>query len=380
MIRLSRSDIGDAEQQAVMAVMQNGYLGMGGQVNALEQELTAFLGGGREVVCVNTGTSALHLALQACSLGPGDEVLVPSLTYVASFQAVTATGATPVACDIDDQTLTLDPEDMRRRVSAKTKAVMPVHYASGLGRLDEVYRIAEEQGLRVVEDAAHAFGCRHEGRLVGSFGDVACFSFDGIKNITCGEGGAVVTSDAEVAERVRNARLLGVEKDTEKRFEGKRSWDFDVTAQGWRYHMSDLMAAIGRVQLQRFPDFAAQRVALAKTYDALLHGRNDVRALQLDYGPIVPHIYPIRVAADQRDALREHLEDDGIQTGLHYKPNHLLSFFQEAEAPGAATSDYPVSEQVFSEILTLPLHTLMSEDDVRAICNSLERFFSNRDD
>lgn len=229
MIRLSQSDVGEDEMQAVMKVLEKGFLGMGPEVQAFEQELTAFIGGAREVVCVNTGTASLHLAVQACGLGPGDEVLLPSLTYVASFQAVSATGATPVACDIDGDSLTLDPRDMEKRITPRTKAVMPVHYASGLGRLDEVYRIAQKHGLRVIEDAAHAFGCERNGERVGSFGDVACFSFDGIKNITSGEGGAVVTGDREVAERVRNARLLGVEKGTEQRFKGNRSWDFDST-------------------------------------------------------------------------------------------------------------------------------------------------------
>ncbi len=374
MIRLSRSDIGEAEQQAVMAVMQKGFLGMGAEVQALEQELAAFLGGSRQAVCVNTGTSALHLAVQACGIGPGDEVLIPSLTYVASFQAVTATGATAVACDVDDATLTLDPEAMRRGITSRTRAVMPVHYASGTGNLDAVYRIAQEHNLRVIEDAAHAFGCLHNDQLVGTFGDVVCFSFDGIKNITCGEGGAVVTEDESVAERVRNARLLGVEKDTEMRFEGKRSWDFDVTAQGWRYHMSDLMAAIGRVQLQRFPDFAKTRVALARAYEEGLRGHNHIRSLGLNYGPVVPHIYPIRVDAKLRDGLRKQLEQDGVQTGLHYMPNHLLTLFKNPNAQAQAAC--PVAEEVFSEILTLPLHTLMTEDDVKMICASIERYFS----
>ena len=373
MIRLSRSDIGEAERQAVLSVMRKGYLGMGGEVRSFEEELSEFLGGEHQVVCVNTGTAALHLALQACDLGPGDEVLLPSFTYVASFQAVTATGASPVACDIEPQSLTLDPDEVRRRITSRTKAIMAVHYASGPGRLEELYEVAEQHGLRVVEDAAHAFGCCVGNRLVGSFGDLVCFSFDGIKNITSGEGGAVVTRDEAAAERIRNARLLGVEKDTEKRYEGQRSWEFDVTTQGWRYHMSDLMAAIGRAQLRRFPEFAAHRVILAKTYDHLLQGSDHVRVLGLDYGPVVPHIYPIRVAGGLRDALRLHLENEGIQTGLHYKPNHLLSFFRQQNVQ---VQERPISDQVFAEIMTLPLHTLMSRDDVKVICETVERFFS----
>src|SRR5450759_1400654 len=207
---------------------------------------TQFIGGNRQVICVNTGTAALQLAVQACGIGRGDDVLVPTLTFVSCFQAVSATGATPVACEVLRDNGCLDPEDAARRITAHTKAIMPVHYASGAGKLYDVYALAKKHGLRVIEDAAHAFGGTRNGARVGATGDVVCFSFDGIKNITSGEGGAVVTSDAAVANRIKDARLLGVEKDTEKRYTGKRSWEFDVTAQGWRYHMSNVFAALGR--------------------------------------------------------------------------------------------------------------------------------------
>jgi dTDP-4-amino-4,6-dideoxygalactose transaminase len=213
---------------------------------------------------VVNGTAALQLALQAAGIWQGDEVLVQSLTYVASFQAISATGARPVACDVDAETLCLDWRDAEKRLTPRTKAVMPVHYAGGVGALDEIYAFAEKYGLRVIEDAAHAFGTEYQGKKVGEFGDIVCFSFDGIKNITSGEGGCIVTNDEEVLRKVRDARLLGVEKDTEKRFSGGRSWEFDVTAQGWRYHMSNIMAAIGLEQLKRFPENASQRQVLAK--------------------------------------------------------------------------------------------------------------------
>jgi dTDP-4-amino-4,6-dideoxygalactose transaminase len=167
--------------------------------------------------------------LQAIGVGVGDEVLVPTLTYVATFQAVSACGAIPVACDVRRADGLLDLEDAARRITPRTKAVMPVHYASFPGDLDALYAFAERHGLRVVEDAAHAFGCEYKGRRIGSFGDVACFSFDGIKNITSGEGGAIVSSDPEIIARAMDARLLGVIKDSEKRYAGERSWEFDVS-------------------------------------------------------------------------------------------------------------------------------------------------------
>jgi dTDP-4-amino-4,6-dideoxygalactose transaminase len=308
------------------------------------------------VVCVNNGTAAVHLAVQACGLGPGDEVLVPTLTFVATFQAVSATGATPVACDVKAESGGIDVDDAARRITERTRAILPVHYASGMGDLDRIYALAAEHKLRVIEDAAHAFGCTYDDRKVGSFGDVVCFSFDGIKNITAGEGGAVVTGDPVVAERIKDARLLGVQKDTEKRYSGSRSWEFDVVEQGWRYHMSDVFAAVGRAQLRRFePEFRPARVRLARRYAELVSRIPGVRWLDLDYGPVVPHIFPIFVGGGRRDALREALLAEEIESGIHYKPNHLLTKY------GDGLPRLPVAERLYEEMLTLPLHPLVTE-------------------
>ena len=269
-MRLSRSIVGEAEAEAVHRVIcEDGYLGIGKEVQQFEADVAAYLGVPASwVISVNTGTAALHLAVEAVlGHGSGAEVLVPSLTFVASFQAIGGAGAVPVACDARLDTATIDLADAERRLTPRTKAIMPVHYASNPVDLDGVYAFAEKHGLRVIEDAAHAFGCLYKGRKIGSFGDVACFSFDGIKNITCGEGGCIVTSDQAVAEAARDGRLLSVEKDTEKRFSGQRSWEFDVERQGWRYHMSNVMAAIGRVQLTRLDgEFAPKRRELAELY------------------------------------------------------------------------------------------------------------------
>jgi len=221
MIHISRSMVGAAELKAMGRVMlDDGYLGMGQEVRAFEAELQEYLGGrDRTVICVNSGTAALHLAVAALT-SPGDEVLVQSLTFVATFQAISAAGAVPVACEVYPETVTLDLEDAARRITPRTKAVMPVHYASNPGDLEAIYGFAGRHGLRVIEDAAHAFGCTYKGRKIGSFGDLACFSFDGLKNITSGEGGAVVTSDPSVIQWVQDARLLGVQRDTEKTVSG----------------------------------------------------------------------------------------------------------------------------------------------------------------
>ncbi|MDE7065170.1 MAG: aminotransferase class I/II-fold pyridoxal phosphate-dependent enzyme, partial [Desulfovibrionaceae bacterium] len=267
-IRLSRSIVGAAEAAAVTRVItEDGYLGMGGEVQRFEAELAAWLGvEPRQIITANTGTAALHLAVQAV-VPPGGEVLVPTLTFVASFQAVSGAGRVPVPCDVLEETGTIDLEDAEKRLTERTAAIMPVHYASNPWQLEAVYDFARRHGLRVIEDAAHAFGCRRHGRKIGSAGDMVCFSFDGIKNITSGEGGCIVAFDPEAARLCSDARLLSVENDAEKRFAGTRSWDFDVKRQGWRYHKSNIMAAIGRVQVARLDgEVAPARRALAALY------------------------------------------------------------------------------------------------------------------
>ena len=369
-LRLSRSIVGQAEAEAVSRVIiEDGYLGMGSEVKRFEEDIAAFLGvPANHVITANTGTAALHLAVQA-AVEPGREVLVQSLTFVASFQAISAAGAVPVACEVRPETCTIDLDDAARRLTDKTAAIMPVHYASNPAYLDDVYAFAQRHGLRVIEDAAHAFGCRHDGRLVGTFGDIACFSFDGIKNITSGEGGCIVTADQTVAQRCRDARLLSVENDTEKRFTGQRSWDFDVTRQGWRYHMSNLMAAIGRVQLSRLPgEFGPARKALAAIYREELAGVPGVTLFATrPEDDIIPHIFVVRIDAARRDAVKEALAAAGVPTGMHYKPAHLLSFY------GGGRTCLPVTEALYHEIVTLPLHPGITAEEVRVICAELRK-------
>jgi dTDP-4-amino-4,6-dideoxygalactose transaminase len=368
LIRLSKSSMSEAEISAAAEAVRRGALGMGLEVKAFEQELGEFLGGEREVVCVSTGTAALQLAVQACGIGPGDEILVPTLTFVASFQAITAAGAIPVACDVRAADGYLDAADAARRVTSRTKAIMPVHYASNPGAIDEVYELARKLRIRVIEDAAHAFGCLHRGQNIGATGDVVCFSFDGIKNITSGEGGAIVTNDPVVSERAKSARLLGVLKDTEQRYAGQRSWEFDVVEQGWRYHMGNVYAAIGRAQLRRLKsEFAPRRQRLARRYEDGLRGMPGVRTLQLDYESIVPHIFPILLGGGRRNPVRSAMTSSEIETGIHYKPNHLLSFY------GAARSGLPVAEQLYTEMLSLPLHAELTDDEQDLVLNVLRQ-------
>tara|TARA_B100000767_G_scaffold251948_1_gene255352 strand:- start:9560 stop:10669 length:1110 start_codon:yes stop_codon:yes gene_type:complete len=368
MIRVSKSIVGKKESDAVENVIRNvGYLAMGDEVRSFESELEAYIGNSDyTATCVNTGTSALHLALESVT-NRGDEVLVPSFTFVATYQAITAAGCKPVSCEINEDTLLIDLSDAEGRVTSKTKVILPVLYASNPHNLLTLYAFAKRFNLRVIEDAAHAFGCNYNGKKIGAQGDIVCFSFDGIKNITSGEGGAIVTSDKSVTDYVKDARLLGVESDTEKRYKGERSWDFDVSVQGYRYHMSNIFAAIGRVQLKRFEkDFAISRKNIAKKYTELLKDNGNIILIDMDYDNIVPHIFPIRVSNNLRDQLFDVLADKSIQCGMHYKPNHLLTKFKTSYS-------LPVSEKAYSQILTLPLHPELTNSDVEKICKIINK-------
>ena len=367
MLRLSKSCLAKVEKDNVLSVLDREYLGMGSEVKQFEAELSNYFD--CPTACVSSGTAALHLALQALELRPGDEVLVQTITYVASFQAIAATGAKPVACDIDPCTMTIDLKDAAKRLTEKTKALMLVHYAGGVGQLSDAYSFAKKNNLRVVEDAAHAFGTLYNNSIVGSKSDIACFSFDGIKNITSGEGGCVTTNDRILLKKVEDARLLGVENDTSSRFQNSRTWEFDVKKIGWRYHMSDVMAAIGRGQLSRFEELSTKRKLIASYYDASFSGQQRVSFFKRDYSSIVPHIYPVKISGmtlETREVIRKKLYKKGIQTGIHYQPNHLLSYFFDSTARPIINA-----EKIFPELLSLPLHPDITRSDVDYVVSTL---------
>ncbi|MCT7511877.1 DegT/DnrJ/EryC1/StrS family aminotransferase [Aliarcobacter cryaerophilus] len=365
-IRLSKSSISQAEKDAVLKVLDKEYLGMGEEVKLFEEKIKSYLKTNMDVVCVSTGTSALHLTLSALGLKEGDEVLVPSLTYIASYQAISATGAMPISCEVNPNTLFFDVDDARAKITKNTKVIMPVHYASSSIGMDEVYKLAQEFELRVVEDAAQAFGSKRNGKLVGIDGDIICFSFDGIKNITSGEGGAILSNDKEFIQKVQDARLLGVEKDTQMRYTSQRSWDFDVKEQGFRYHMSNIMAAIGTVQIDRLGDFKIKRQNIAKRYCKALNDVEHIELLNFNFDEVLPHIFVIK--AQKRDELREFLISNNIECGIHYKPNHLHTKYK---------SDFNLvlTEQIYEEILTLPCHFDLTDEEQNSVINKIREFY-----
>ena len=364
-IRLSKSVIGEEEKTAVLRVLEKEFLGMGEEVDRFEKKLSEVFN--RDTVCVSSGTSAIQLSLEACNIGKGDEVLVPSLTYVATFQAIKATGAIPIPCDVNEDDLLIDIKDASSKITNKTKAIIPVHYTGGVGNLNGLYEFAQKNKIRVIEDAAHAFGTIYNSNLIGSIGDIVCFSFDGIKNITSGEGGCIVSNDKKIIQRAQNSRLLGVENDSQSRYMNSRSWDFNVNRQGWRYHMSNIMAAIGIEQLKKRELFFSKRKLLAIKYDQLFEKVKGISILKRDYDNVVPHIYVLRINnLVDRDSLKEDLLKRGIQIGIHYKPNHKLEYFKTIEK-----SILPVTEKVYSQVISLPIHPDLDVSDIEYVSKTL---------
>jgi len=367
MLPVSRPSIGSEELEEVKKVFDTGWLGLGAAVYEFENKIKKYLGA-KNVIAVNTGTTALHIALDAFGITEGDEVIVPSLTFCACIQVITALRSTPVFCEVDPDTLNIDIEDVRKKITPKTKAIIPVHYCGNACDMDSLLDIGRKHSILIVEDAAHAFGSSYKGKKIGSFGDVTCFSFDPIKNITCGEGGAVVCSDDAIAEEIRRKRILGIDKDTWHRYKNERSWSYEVTTQGYRYHMSNINAAIGLAQLRKLNEFIEKKKNIVETYNKAFGNLRGIKILNWNQNETAPFTYIIRVLDGRRDEMMDFLSEKGVATGVHYIANHIQPYFSRYAQP------MPVTETIWKEILTLPLYYDMTEKDVDLVIQSVIDF------
>jgi perosamine synthetase len=368
----SKPSLDREELEQIQKVFDSNWLGMGTFVLEFESEIEKYIGKGI-AIAVNSGTSALHLALESIGVGKGDEVIVPSLTFCASVQIITALGAKPVFCDVLLNDLCIDVKDVASKITPKTKAIIPVHYCGICCDMDALMALKNEHGIRIVEDAAHAFGSFYKGKRIGSFGDICCFSFDPIKNITCGEGGAIIVHDENHADLIRKKRMLGIDKDGWLRHTDKSNpKDYDVVTQGYRYHMSNINAAIGLTQMKKIYDFRQKKIELVKRYNQRLSKIKTISILSWNLPESFPFAYVIKVHENHRDKLKVYLKRYGIHTGLNYIPNHMQSFFQE-------TVRLPITEQLYQEIITLPLYYDLEFKDVESIVKCIEDYFSQQD-
>jgi dTDP-4-amino-4,6-dideoxygalactose transaminase len=359
---------------AAVGALEMGWLGMGSYVGRFEDSLRHYIDADdRYVAAVSTGHAALHLGLIVAGVGPGDEVITPSFNNVADFQAILAVGAKPVFCDIDDDTLCIDLKKAELMVGPKTKAMIVMDYDCVLCDHDGVAQFAKRHGLRIIHDAAHSLGSRYKGKKIGSFSDIAMFSFDPVKTVTCIDGGALVLQSRDDFQRVREMRLVGMGQPAEVMYQNQRAWTYDVKYLGFRYHMANLHAAIGLAQLAKLDEISESRRAVGKRYNQELLDVESVRTPNTTFEDITPFLYYIRVPAEDRDGLRAFMKERGIDTGIHWQPGHWFSLFKDCRK-----GDLSVTDRVGNEILSLPLHSKMSDEAQSRVVDGVKQFFKAR--
>ena len=372
--------IGEREKQLVLESLESGWITTGPRSQELARRV-AQIAGAKHAVAVNSATGALHLALEALGVGPGDEVITSTYTFAATVNVIEHVRAKTVLVDVEPDTLNMDPRRVAEAITPRTRVILSVDYAGQPCDYDALHALAAPRGITVVADAAHAFGAAYKGRPVGSLARVTAFSFYATKNLSTGEGGAAVTDDPEIAERIQLLSLHGMSRDAWKRYSDTGSWFYEVVAPGWKYNLSDVLAAIGVGQLDRFEEFQRRRLELVERMRAGLADVPEVRTPMAR--PDVTHawhIFPIaleleRLAIDRARFIAE-LRAENIGTSVHFIPIHRHPHFRDSL--GLRAEDFPVAEDAYRRAITLPLFPRMSDadaDDVVAAVRKLARAF-----
>ncbi len=378
---LSRPALGDEEAAAVVACLRSGWITSGPKVAELEglfREAT----GAPHAVAVASATAGLHIVLTALGVGPGDEVVTPSLTFASTVNQIALRGATPVFAEADYGTLQVLPGDLAGKITSRTKAVIPVHFAGAPFDLDPVRAAADRAGVPVIEDAAHAVGTSYKGIPAGGpagpgkTGNIAIFSFHPIKNITTAEGGMITCHDDDLAARLRLLRFHGIERDAWRRYGKGGTPHYDIREPGYKYNLTDLHATLGVVQMGKARELNARRAELARRY---LSGLQGVAGIELPQKPSYPHVHSwhlfiVKATGIGRDALIAALAQRNVGVGLHFPPCHLLAYVRERF--GAKEGDLPQTELAGGRILSLPLFPGMSADDVEYVCEAVREILS----
>jgi dTDP-4-amino-4,6-dideoxygalactose transaminase len=363
--------IEDDDIAATEEALRRGWLGMGKDVSAFEAAVGAAVGvPGSRVVAVSTGFAALHVALLVADIGPGDEVVVPSVAHLSDVQAILAVGAEPVFCDSYDETMCIDVARVEELLGPRTKAIVALDYGPFLYEHDAIDALARANGLRVVHDAAHSFGSAVDGRPVGSYSDLCMFSFDPVKSLTAIDAGLLVCGTEDEARKAREVRLLGSDQPPAVMYQNARTWDYDAVRIGYRYHLSNIHAAMGCSQVAKLGRIKANRSAACQRYAENLKGVDAVYAPYDDFSELCPFMYFIRVP-DDRDGMRASLGEQGIDTGLHWRPAHQHTFFKDFRR-----GPLPVSEAAGHQLVSLPLHSDMPLDIVDRVTDAIIEYFN----
>ena len=365
--------VGEQEAQAAAEVIRSGWLTMGPRTFEFERQFAAYVGA-RHAIAVSSCTAALHLALEAIGIQPGDEVLLPTTTFTATGEVVCYLGAKPVLADVEPASMNLDPVDAVRRITSRTKAIIPVHLAGVPCEMEQIQGLASTHGLRVIEDAAHSLPASYRGTPIGALSEITAFSFYATKTLTTGEGGMLTTANDQIAERMRIMRLHGIEREAWKRYSGDGSWFYQVLDAGFKYNMTDIQAAIGLVQLGKCDDLSTARQAIADRYTAAfscmeaLHVPESYTDRKTSW-----HLYVLRLRTERlsigRDAFVSELKRRGIGTSVHFIPLHLHPFYQNRF--GYRPGDFPQAEAEYARAFSLPIFPTMSSAEIEAVITSV---------
>ncbi|HOB43303.1 MAG TPA: UDP-4-amino-4,6-dideoxy-N-acetyl-beta-L-altrosamine transaminase [Bacillota bacterium] len=370
-IPYGHQSIDDDDVRSVVEVLKGDWLTTGPSVDRFEQDLARYVGA-RHAVAVNSGTSALDIAVQALDLPKGSEIITTPFTFAATSNAILYNGHVPIFADIDPITRNIHPDEIQKRITPKTRAIIYVDYAGQPCAIDEIREIAREYDLRLIEDACHAFGASYKGRKIGTFADMTIFSFHPVKPITTGEGGAVVTDDPDLNARLRLLRSHGITRDVGDLFGEGESWGYDMQLLGHNYRMTDIQAALGVSQLKKIDSFIERRNEIATCY---IRALSDMAWLDL---PVTMdgvthgwHLYTVLLNGIERNTLFSYLKERGIGVNVHYIPIYRFSYYQKHHPLNV--KNFPNTEDVFNRILTLPLYPGMKDEDVVYVSEQLHR-------
>jgi dTDP-4-amino-4,6-dideoxygalactose transaminase len=372
----SRPSIGKDEINRVTACLKSGWITTGALCKEFEDNFCQLTGSG-QAVSVNSATAGMHIALSALNIGPGDEIITPSMTFASTVNMIALRSAKPVFVDIDYRTLNINPDLIEEKITKKTRAIIPVHFAGAPADMDKINNLARKYNLTVIEDAAHAVGTYYKGIHAGSFGHIAIFSFHPIKNITTAEGGMITLNNAMLEKKLRLLRFHGIERDAWKRYGKGGNPSYDIAEPGYKYNMPDILAALGLAQLERWQEMNLRRARLAELY---LAGLKDISGIDL---PEIPeydhthawHLFVIKILAINREEFMSRLSDYNIGYGLHFPPAHALSYVKEKypESVGMLAE----TERAAEKILSLPLFPDMQEKDVQYVCTAIKEIIKH---
>ena len=360
-IPFHRSDITQNEIDSVIETMQSGWLTMGPKTIQFEIAFKKYIGC-QFAISVNSATAALHLALNAVGVGNGDEVIIPTNTFIATAEAVVYSGAKPILCDVEENYHNLDINLIEQLITPRTKAIIPVHFGGNPCDMDEIKKIANHFNLKIIEDAAHALPASYKNKKIGTLSDAVCFSFYATKTLTTAEGGMVTTNNSKIAEKVRIQRLHGINGDAWKRYEQDNDWYYEVIDLGYKYNTTDIQSAIGLVQLEKLEWMRDERKMIAEKYKNAFAGKlnfiNENNNNESSW-----HLFVIKIG--NRDELHQKLKEKGISTSVHFIPIHKHPYYKIRF--NYENKDYPVANNVYQQSLSLPIYPGLGESEVEYI-------------